>query len=90
MGAVISQGIEALKAMDRRINPFNELYVTETIRSDQFVKIFSPVIVKNVEALFLPGNIVLQGVQGSGKSMLLALLKPEVRLAYKLDRKSVV
>ena len=70
--------------MDRRINPFNELYVTETIRSDQFVKIFSPVIVKNVEALFLPGNIVLQGVQGSGKSMLLALLKPEVRLAYKL------
>jgi hypothetical protein len=68
--------------MNGRINPFNELYVTETIGSADFVRIFSPYIIRNAEALFLPGNIVLQGVQGSGKSMLLSLLKPEVRLAY--------
>ncbi len=68
--------------MDKRINPFNELYLTETIGSTEFVRLFSPYILKNAEALFLPGNIVLQGVQGSGKSMLLNLLKPEVRIAY--------
>ncbi|MBV5269850.1 MAG: hypothetical protein JZU55_08070, partial [Afipia sp.] len=68
--------------MDRRINPFNELYVSETIRSTDFVRIFSPLVVDSAAPLFLPGNVVLQGVQGSGKSMLLSLLRPEVRTAY--------
>lgn len=68
--------------MDRQTNPFNELYVSETVSSDAFVQIFSPSILRNASALFLPGNVVLKGMQGSGKSMLLSLLKPEVRLAY--------
>lgn len=68
--------------MDRRTNPFNELYVTETVSSSAFVRIFSPSILKNASALFLPGNVVIKGMQGCGKSMLLSLLKPEVRLAY--------
>ena len=68
--------------MDKRANPFNELYVSETIGSSAFVEIFSPSILRNASALFLPGNVVLKGMQGSGKSMLLSLLKPEVRLAY--------
>ena len=68
--------------MDKRANPFNELYVSETIGSSAFVQIFSPSILRNASALFLPGNVVLKGMQGSGKSMLLSLLKPEVRLAY--------
>ncbi|MGA2252706.1 hypothetical protein [Terracidiphilus sp.] len=68
--------------MQRRINPFNELYVTESISSSQFVKIFSPALIRNAEPLFLPGNVILSGVQGSGKSMLLDLLKPRVRIAY--------
>ena len=34
------------------------------------------------EALFLPGNVVVKGIQGSGKSMLLSLLKPDVRMEY--------
>lgn len=68
--------------MQRRINPFNELYVTESISSSQFVKIFSPALIENFEPLFLPGNVILSGVQGSGKSMLLELLKPDVRIAY--------
>jgi hypothetical protein len=69
-------------AMQRRINPFNELYVTESISSAQFVKIFSSALIKHAEPLFLPGNVILTGVQGTGKSMLLDLLKPEVRVAY--------
>lgn len=68
--------------MQRRINPFNELYVTESISSSQFVKIFSPALIRNAEPLFLPGNVILSGVQGSGKSMLLGLLEPDVRVAY--------
>ncbi len=68
--------------MDHRMNPFHELYVGETISEKDFVTVFSPYLVNYAEALFIPGNVVLKGVQGSGKSMLLALLKPEVRVAY--------
>jgi hypothetical protein len=68
--------------MDKRLNPFNELYVSESVTSSAFVQIFSPYILKNASALFLPGNVVVKGIQGCGKSMLLSLLKPEVRLAY--------
>jgi hypothetical protein len=69
--------------MDRRTNPFHELYVTETISSDEFVNLFSPRLVENALPLFLPGNAVVKGIKGSGKSMLLALLKPDVRIAYR-------
>lgn len=65
------------------INPFNELYVTETIAPEEFVRLFSPFLIKHALALFQPGNIVVKGVQGSGKSMLLNLLRPEIRIAYK-------
>jgi hypothetical protein len=75
------QGLQG-SDMDRRTNPFNELYVTETVSSSAYVRIFSPSILRNASALFLPGNVVIKGMQGCGKSMLLSLLKPEVRLAY--------
>jgi hypothetical protein len=65
-----------------RVNPFFELYVGDRMSSREFVDIFSPFLVHHAEALFLPGNVVLKGVQGSGKSMLLTLLKPDVRLEY--------
>lgn len=68
--------------MDTPPNPFNELYVTETIRPDEFVKLFSPLLVSDTLPLYQPGNVVLIGTQGAGKSMLLNLLKPEVRNAY--------
>jgi hypothetical protein len=64
------------------INPFNELYVTETVAPRDFVTLFSPTLIKDALPLFLPGNVVVKGVQGSGKSMLLTLLKPEIRVAY--------
>src|ERR1700722_14741339 len=64
------------------VNPFFELYVGDRLSSREFVDIFSPFLVRHAEALFLPGNVVVKGVQGSGKSMLLSLLKPEVRIEY--------
>lgn len=69
-----------------RSNPFFELYVGERVTDDEFVRIFSPVLVRHSEALFTQGNVVITGVQGSGKSMLLGLLKTDVRLAYHRSR----
>jgi len=69
--------------MPQHINPFHDLYLTEAIGAEKFVKLFSPVFVNHGLALYQPGNVVLKGLQGSGKTMLLNLLKPDVRLAYK-------
>lgn len=63
-------------------NPFSELYPTERIDEDEFVGLFSSSLVNSATNLYGKGNTILEGVQGSGKSMLLALLKPEIRLAY--------
>ena len=70
------------KGLEVRANPFFELYVGDRLSSEEFVEIFSPFLVKYTEALFLPGNVVVKGVQGSGKSMLLSLLKSDVRCRY--------
>jgi hypothetical protein len=69
--------------MDKKINPFHELYVTESIGDDAFVRLFSNVLVDHALALFKPGNVILKGLPGTGKSMMLSLLKPSIRLAYK-------
>ena len=74
--------------MGARVNPFHELYMTETIRPNDFVDVFSPLLVSDAMELFQPGNVVLMGVQGSGKSMLLALLKPQVQIAYRRAERS--
>ena len=70
--------------MISRTNPFAELYVTESIGTDMFAKLFSPVLARESQthALFQPGNIVLTGLQGSGKTALLNLMRPEVMIAY--------
>jgi len=68
--------------MATRINPFHELYVGESVGPDKFVGLFSDVIVKHALSLFQPGHVILKGLPGSGKSMLLNLLKPSIRLAY--------
>ncbi|MDU0342989.1 ORC-CDC6 family AAA ATPase [Bosea rubneri] len=64
------------------MNPFHELYVGERISSSEFVSIFSTVLIDQAAPLFQPGNVVLAGVQGSGKSMLFKLLLPEIRQEY--------
>lgn len=63
-------------------NPFYELYLAETMSASEFVTLFSPALIPHVQPLFLPGNVVVVGMQGSGKSMLLTLLKAETRLKY--------
>ncbi len=70
--------------MNIQKNPFVDLYVTEHVSADKFVKIFSPVLVEDNEThiLFQSGNVILTGLQGSGKTALLNLLKPEVLIAY--------
>lgn len=62
-------------------NPFDALDTTEVNVRD-FVGTFSDVVLENATSLFNPGNVVVKGMQGAGKSMLLGLLKPEVRIAY--------
>jgi len=68
--------------MPLQINPFHQIYVSDSVNPDVFGKIFSPLLLSDTLALFQPGNVILEGVQGSGKSMLLSLLKPEIRIAY--------
>ena len=66
-------------------NPFADLYVTESIGTEKFAELFSPVLANESQthALFQPGNIFLTGLQGSGKTALLSLLRPEVMIAYR-------
>lgn len=64
-------------------NPFFELYVGERVSPREFVTIFSPFLVPHSGPLFHPGNVVVTGMQGAGKSMLLSLLKTETRLQYR-------
>lgn len=63
-------------------NPFTTLYVTERLDQTEFPALFSPVLVPHITPLFEAGNVVIEGTQGTGKSMLLALLQTKVRLAY--------
>lgn len=70
--------------MNIQKNPFVDLYVTESISADTFVKVFSTTLLDEADtlALYQPGNVILMGLQGSGKTALLNLLRPEVLLAY--------
>lgn len=65
-----------------RRNPFHTLYLTEGADEVDLPPVFSPVLLPHVGPLFLPGNVVLKGMQGTGKSMLLSLLDTDVRLAF--------
>src|SRR5580700_6945212 len=68
--------------MPQQINPFQVLYVTDSPDPNVFVQLFSDYPVRFSHPLFRPGHVVLKGTQGSGKSMLLNLLRPQIRLAY--------
>ena len=68
--------------MNHATNPFHTLYLTEGVEAVDMPALFSPILVPHVEQLFLPGNVELKGMQGTGKSMLLSLLDTSVRLQF--------
>lgn len=68
--------------MNYDTNPFEVLYVTDSPDPRLFVDLFSDLPIQFSQPIFQLGNVVLKGTQGCGKSMLLNLLKPEIRLAY--------
>jgi hypothetical protein len=82
MEAVIPARITTAVMISYLPNPFTEAYVTHTVSNDQFVRFFSQVLVIPAAQIFQPGNVIVKGTQGSGKSMLLRLLDPEIRIAY--------
>lgn len=66
-------------------NPFQELYVADTVSHEHFVQLFSRVPMEALtefHQLFQKGNVALLGSQGCGKTMLLTLFRPEIRKAY--------
>lgn len=63
-------------------NPFERAYATESVDDDQFVVLFSPILIEYAPQLFVDDNVVVKGIQGAGKTMLLALFRPSVRIAY--------
>ena len=69
-------------------NPFQSLYVTERVNELDFPAIFSPMLIRLVQPLFQPGNVMLSGIQGTGKSMLLALLDSQIRLSFWGDKEN--
>ena len=68
--------------MNDNTNPFQELYVTDDPDPNVYVGLFSNVLVELVMPLFRPGNVILKGIQGTGKSMLLNLFRPQIRIAF--------
>lgn len=63
-------------------NPFNQLFLGEKITPQEYVEIFSSELVALAQPIFERGNVIVSGVQGTGKTMLFKLLESEVRRAY--------
>jgi len=75
--------------MNITINPFQQLYFSDDTQTENnFVELFSAEVLQTaIHPIFQGGNVVLSGTQGCGKTMILNLLRPEIRIAYsKLGR----
>jgi hypothetical protein len=70
--------------MNITINPFQQLYFSDDTQSENnFVELFSDEVLQTaIHPVFQGGNVVLSGTQGCGKTMILNLLRPEIRIAY--------
>lgn len=70
--------------MNITINPFQQLYFSDDIQTENnFVELFSDEVLQTaIHPIFQGGNVVLSGTQGCGKTMILSLLRPEIRIAY--------
>lgn len=83
MGASFPAAQSRLERTTMAGNPFHDLYLSEAISENELVDLFSPVIVEHSGVVFESGNVIVQGLQGTGKTMLLNLLRPDTRLAYR-------
>jgi hypothetical protein len=63
-------------------NPFSRLDNAEIESDSKFVTLFSDCAVNSCMELYKHGNVIITGIEGSGKSMLLNLLKPEIQISY--------
>lgn len=73
-----------------KINPFSNLYLGETLGNDNnFVCLFSDKVVSHADPLYSDSNVILKGYQGMGKSMLLSLLSPQIRVAFCHSRRPI-
>jgi len=70
--------------MNISINPFQQLYFSDDTQTENnFVELFSDEVLQTaIHPVFQGGNVVLSGTQGCGKTMILSLLRPEIRIAY--------
>ena len=70
--------------MNITINPFQQLYFSDDAQTENnFVDLFSDEVLQTaIHPVFQGGNVVLSGTQGCGKTMILNLLRPEIRVAY--------
>ena len=63
-------------------NPFSKLDNAEIESESKFIILFSDCAVNSCMQLYKHGNVIITGIEGSGKSMLLNLLKPEIQISY--------
>ena len=71
------------RSMNYEINPFQDVYVADSVDESDFAKLFSKVPLQPaIHPVFHEGNVVLYGTQGCGKTMILRLLNPETRLGF--------
>lgn len=75
--------------MNISINPFQQLYFSDDTQTENnFVALFSDEVLQAaIHPIFQGGNVVLSGTQGCGKTMILSLLRPEIRIAYWKSKK---
>ena len=70
--------------MNISINPFQQLWFSDDVQTENcFISLFSDEVLQTaINPVFQGTNVVLMGTQGCGKTMILNLLRPELRLAY--------
>ena len=63
-------------------NPFLDPRAADSLNGKDYVRCFSPYLVAHLPEVFAEGNVILKGTIGCGKSMILRLFDPKVRIAY--------
>ncbi|MBN9690528.1 MAG: hypothetical protein J0M24_09835 [Verrucomicrobia bacterium] len=63
-------------------NPFQDPRAADSLNGKAYVRCFSPFLVAHLPEVFAQGNVILRGTIGCGKSMILRLFDPKVKIAY--------